>query len=114
MIHGLYNYCTQTVLSTHNLMTNYPNFIEGLNNMGTTRNVNSGLQTDTLYESPRPQEPPNEETTSPPPNMIPDESDFLLGYATVPGYVSYRSRSTGSFYIKTLVEKLKKYTLGPR
>ncbi|XP_048757091.1 caspase-8-like [Ostrea edulis] len=86
----------------------------GLNNMGTTRNVNSGLQTDTLYESPRPQEPPNEETTSPPPNMIPDESDFLLGYATVPGYVSYRSRSTGSFYIKTLVEKLKKYTLGPR
>jgi hypothetical protein len=83
--------------------------IEGLQNTGTTRNVDSSLQTDTLYESPRLQEPPGEVS-----NMIPDESDFLLGYATVPGYVSYRSRSMGSFYIKTLVEKLEKYALGQR
>ncbi|CAG2226391.1 caspase-8 [Mytilus edulis] len=38
--------------------------------------------------------------------VIPDESDFLLGYATVFGYVSYRSRSQGSFYVKSLTENL--------
>lgn len=41
--------------------------------------------------------------------MIPDEADFVLGYATVPGYVSYRSRSQGSWYINKLVEMLDKY-----
>ncbi|CAC5399796.1 CASP8 [Mytilus coruscus] len=41
--------------------------------------------------------------------VIPDESDFLLGYATVFGYVSYRSRSQGSFYVKSLTENLDKY-----
>lgn len=38
-----------------------------------------------------------------------DELDFLIGFATVPGYVSFRSRSTGSFYIKKLTENLEKY-----
>lgn len=37
---------------------------------------------------------------------LPNQSDFLLGFATVPGYVSYRSRSTGSWYIPALVELL--------
>ena len=40
---------------------------------------------------------------------VPDEADFLLAMATVTGYVSYRSRSLGSWYITTLVEILKKY-----
>ncbi|XP_076089276.1 caspase-3-like [Mytilus galloprovincialis] len=41
--------------------------------------------------------------------VIPDESDFLLGYATVFGYVSYRSRSQGSFYVRSLTENLDKH-----
>ncbi|OWF51397.1 Caspase-8 [Mizuhopecten yessoensis] len=41
--------------------------------------------------------------------MIPDEADFILGYATVPGYVSYRSRSQGSWFINKLVDMLDKY-----
>ncbi|XP_061183809.1 caspase-8-like [Saccostrea echinata] len=86
----------------------------GLHNTRTTRIVNPGIQTDTQYEHPRSEEPPEEERSAPPRSVIPDESDFLLGYATVPGYVSYRSKSTGSFYINTLVEKLKKHALGQR
>nr|AYK02334.1 caspase-8 [Haliotis diversicolor] len=42
-------------------------------------------------------------------NIIPDESDFLLGYATSPGYVSYRSKRHGSWYIIRLAEVLEKY-----
>nr|APY24037.1 caspase 8 [Corbicula fluminea] len=41
--------------------------------------------------------------------MIPNEADFLLGYATVPGYVSFRSRNHGSWYIRKLCELLDKY-----
>ena len=41
--------------------------------------------------------------------MIPDEADFVLGCATVPGYVSYRSRSQGSWFVNKLVEMLDKY-----
>lgn len=41
--------------------------------------------------------------------MIPDEADYILGYATVPGYVSYRSRSQGSWFINKLVDMLDKY-----
>jgi len=37
---------------------------------------------------------------------IPDEADFLVALATVPGYVSYRSRRNGSWYITTLVKML--------
>lgn len=40
---------------------------------------------------------------------IPNEADFLIGYATVPGYVSFRSKSQGSWYINTLVKMLDKY-----
>lgn len=42
--------------------------------------------------------------------MIPNEADFLLGYATVPGYVSFRSRNHGSWYIRKLCELLEKYS----
>ena len=42
--------------------------------------------------------------------MIPNESDFLVGYATVPGYVSFRSRNHGSWYIRKLCEALEKYS----
>ncbi|KAL3854129.1 hypothetical protein ACJMK2_013407 [Sinanodonta woodiana] len=41
--------------------------------------------------------------------MIPNEADFVLGYATVPGYVSFRSRTSGSWYIRKLVQMLEKY-----
>ena len=40
---------------------------------------------------------------------IPNEADFLMGYATVPGFVSYRSKTSGSWYIKTLTQMLEKY-----
>lgn len=40
---------------------------------------------------------------------LPKHSDFLLGYATVPGYVSYRSRTSGSWYIKAVYETLNEY-----
>lgn len=40
--------------------------------------------------------------------LIPNESDFLVGYATVPGYVSFRSRNHGSWYIRKLCENLEK------
>jgi hypothetical protein len=41
---------------------------------------------------------------------IPNEADFLLGLATVPGFVSFRSRSAGSWYITTLVHMLNRYS----
>ncbi len=44
-----------------------------------------------------------------PSDTVPNEADFLLGYATVPGYVSYRSKMYGSWYITKLVEMLDKY-----
>ncbi|XP_067687875.1 caspase-10-like [Haliotis asinina] len=44
-----------------------------------------------------------------PREVIPNEADFLIGYATVPGFVSYRSRSHGSWYITKLSEMLNKY-----
>lgn len=50
-------------------------------------------------------EPDNGRTSE----MIPDEADFVLGCATVPGYVSYRSRSQGSWFVNKLVEMLDKY-----
>lgn len=40
---------------------------------------------------------------------VPDEADFLFAMATVTGYVSYRSKSEGSWYITTLVRMLEEY-----
>ncbi|XP_033119167.1 caspase-8-like isoform X2 [Anneissia japonica] len=40
---------------------------------------------------------------------IPDDADFLLGYATAPGNVSFRSRSRGSWYISKLTNALQHY-----
>jgi len=39
---------------------------------------------------------------------VPDEADFLFAMATVPGYVSYRSQSSGSWFITSLVRNLEK------
>lgn len=47
--------------------------------------------------------------TDGPGQLIPNEADFLLGYATVPGFVSYRSKTRGSWYITKLTEMLRKY-----
>uniref|UniRef100_A0A2K5C0X1 Caspase 10 n=1 Tax=Aotus nancymaae TaxID=37293 RepID=A0A2K5C0X1_AOTNA len=48
----------------------------------------------------------------PPTSLIPVEADFLLGLATVPGYVSFRDVQEGSWYIQSLCNRLK--TLVPR
>ncbi|XP_032134566.1 caspase-10 isoform X2 [Sapajus apella] len=45
-------------------------------------------------------------------DSIPVEADFLLGLATVPGYVSFRDVQEGSWYIQSLCNRLK--TLVPR
>ena len=38
------------------------------------------------------------------PKSLPVEADFLLAYATVPGYVSWRNSEKGSWFIQALVE----------
>ncbi|XP_004871686.1 caspase-10 [Heterocephalus glaber] len=38
---------------------------------------------------------------------IPEEADFLLGLATVPGYVSFRHKEKGSWFIQSLCNHLK-------
>ncbi|XP_071956018.1 uncharacterized protein [Antedon mediterranea] len=47
--------------------------------------------------------------TARPTENIPDDADFLLGYATAPGNVSYRSKTYGSWYITKLTQNLKKF-----
>ena len=42
-----------------------------------------------------------------PVNNTPSEADFLICYSTVPGYISYRSRTNGSFFINFVVDSLK-------
>ena len=44
-----------------------------------------------------------------PSELIPNESDYLLGYATAPGFVSYRSKTLGSWYVTRLTELLVKH-----
>ncbi|KAG2458816.1 CASP8 protein, partial [Polypterus senegalus] len=46
------------------------------------------------------------DASSVPMDVIPDDSDFLLGMATVEDYLSYRSVSRGSFYIQALCKNL--------
>ncbi|XP_016064322.1 PREDICTED: caspase-10 [Miniopterus natalensis] len=40
-------------------------------------------------------------------DSVPVEADFLLGLATVPGYVSFRHKTEGSWYIQSLYNYLK-------
>ncbi|KAK3610465.1 hypothetical protein CHS0354_016654 [Potamilus streckersoni] len=42
-------------------------------------------------------------------HLIPNEADFLLGYSTVSGYISYRLPRTGSLYIEKVVDMLNRY-----
>ena len=35
-------------------------------------------------------------------SVFPPETDFLLAFATVPGYVAFRSRKSGAFFIQVL------------
>ena len=39
-------------------------------------------------------------------SVTPPEADFLLAYATTPGYVSFRSETSGSMYIKVSIKFL--------
>ncbi|VDH91689.1 caspase 8 [Mytilus galloprovincialis] len=38
--------------------------------------------------------------------MHPNPSDFLLGFSTAPGYISYRDSRSGSFYIQSLCRQI--------
>ncbi|XP_045431387.1 caspase-10 isoform X2 [Pipistrellus kuhlii] len=50
----------------------------------------------------------NPELIEPPlEDSVPNEADFLLGLSTVPGYVSFRHRREGSWYIQSLYNHLK-------
>ncbi|EPQ02693.1 Caspase-10 [Myotis brandtii] len=50
----------------------------------------------------------NPELVQPPlRDSVPVEADFLLGLATVPGYVSFRHKTEGSWYIQSLYNYLK-------
>ncbi|XP_045703529.1 caspase-10 [Phyllostomus hastatus] len=52
----------------------------------------------------------NAKSTHPPlQDSVPVEADFLLGLATVPGYVSFRHTTEGSWYIQSLCNYLKDY-----
>ncbi|XP_067020800.1 uncharacterized protein [Acropora muricata] len=42
-------------------------------------------------------------------SVFPLETDFLLAFATVPGYVSFRSKKSGAFFIQELVEVIEEY-----
>ena len=42
--------------------------------------------------------------------LVPNEGDFLLSYATVPGFVSYRDPCSGSVYVRKLTELLRKFS----
>ncbi|XP_058565371.1 caspase-10 isoform X1 [Neofelis nebulosa] len=52
----------------------------------------------------------NSEHSPPTPSLlasVPSDADFLLGLATVPGYVSFRHVEEGSWYIQSLYNNLK-------
>jgi hypothetical protein len=40
---------------------------------------------------------------------VPNEADFLLFFATVRGYVSYRSRSQGSWFVNSMVNNIRQF-----
>ncbi|XP_078377977.1 caspase-3-like [Oculina patagonica] len=44
-----------------------------------------------------------------PRSVFSQEADFVLAFATVPGYVSFRLPDSGTFFIQTLVEVIRKY-----
>ncbi|XP_041346821.1 caspase-8-like, partial [Gigantopelta aegis] len=69
---------------------------------GTEEQCGQEIQTDSPYELVDVDAPPLTK-------VIPNESDFLFGYATVVGFVSYRSKTQGSWYISKLTEMLNKY-----
>ena len=39
-------------------------------------------------------------------SVLPTEADFVMAYATMPGYVSWRSSGSGSRFIKTFTETM--------
>jgi len=44
-----------------------------------------------------------------PRSVFPPEADFLLAFATVPGYVAFRSPESGTFFIQALVKAIREY-----
>ncbi|XP_065842395.1 caspase-3-like [Oscarella lobularis] len=42
-------------------------------------------------------------------SSLPTQADFLLSYATTPGFVSWRNQSKGSWYVHSLVDVFYKY-----
>lgn len=41
-------------------------------------------------------------------NGTPNKADFLVAYSTVPGYISYRSRLQGSYYVQEIIRIFKR------
>ena len=88
------------------IVYNFIFFFSGLNHNDLS------IQTDGPSEDQQesfPETDADETTSTDTTKIIPDECDFLIGFATVIGYASFRSRSKGSFYIKKLTENLDKY-----
>ena len=56
-------------------------------------------------------EDPGYEKDGKPSASLPNDADFLFGYATPPGNVSWRSRRHGTWYISSLCEVLNNYAL---
>lgn len=54
--------------------------------------------------------PPPPDPTLGETHSLQGEFDFLLGYATTPGYVSYRDCNQGTFYVRTLTDELMAYS----
>jgi len=44
-----------------------------------------------------------------PRSVFPPEADFVLAFATVPGYVSYRCTTDGTFFIQSLVKTIREH-----
>ncbi|XP_020632853.1 caspase-1-A-like [Orbicella faveolata] len=44
-----------------------------------------------------------------PRSVFPAEADFVLAFATVPGYVSYRSPTDGTYFIQSLVKTIREH-----
>merc|ERR1712179_556700 len=38
---------------------------------------------------------------------IPNHADFLIGYSTIPGFLSWRNSNTGSWFIQSLCDVLR-------
>ena len=60
-------------------------------------------------DSPESDSPDVRSLPASPSATVPNEADFLVAYATVPGYKAYRDRNTGSWFVTKFVEVMEQY-----